>query len=89
MKGHCQRWGAVAVVLSVVIACAEADSAETPTPAADYRFDIRPILAKNCFACHGNDEAHREADLRLDDRQAAVDAGAPARSYRVRRMKAS
>jgi hypothetical protein len=27
---------------------------------------IRPILADNCFACHGADAAHRKAKLRLD-----------------------
>src|SRR5687768_10902206 len=27
---------------------------------------IRPILANNCFACHGSDASHREAKLRLD-----------------------
>ena len=42
----------------------------------DFQFVIRPILARNCFACHGPDEAHREADLRLDVRDVAVDAGA-------------
>src|SRR5579871_1955824 len=41
-----------------------------------YNRDIRPILAENCFACHGPDSASRKAGLRLDQRQAAIDMGA-------------
>ena len=41
-----------------------------------YNRDIRPILAENCFACHGPDSAARKADLRLDKREVAVEMGA-------------
>ena len=32
----------------------------------EYNRDVRPILAENCFACHGFDKAKREAGFRLD-----------------------
>jgi mono/diheme cytochrome c family protein len=42
----------------------------------EYNRDIRPILAENCFACHGVDSAARKANLRLDNRDDAVGVGA-------------
>ena len=36
------------------------------TETISYNEHIRPILAENCFACHGRDESKREADRRLD-----------------------
>jgi hypothetical protein len=42
-------------------------------PKLEYNRDIRPILAENCFACHGPDSASRKADLRLDKREVAIE----------------
>ena len=42
----------------------------------EYNKRIRPILAENCFACHGPDAQARKADLRLDKRDVAVTTSA-------------
>jgi hypothetical protein len=48
----------------------------SPVRRLQYNRDIRPILAENCFACHGPDSAARKADLRLDRREEAIAGGA-------------
>ena len=76
---HCRRprlAGRLALVL--VAACAGVASAADAK--LEYNRDIRPILAENCFACHGPDSAARKADLRLDRR----DDGRRGRGHRPR-----
>ncbi len=51
-------------------------AAAADAPPLSYNGDIRPILVEHCFSCHGADSASRKADLRLDQRDAAVEAGA-------------
>ncbi len=42
-----------------------------------FNRDIRPILARNCYECHGPDEEGRKAKLRLDRRKDAEEVLAP------------
>ncbi|MSR31299.1 MAG: DUF1553 domain-containing protein [Gemmataceae bacterium] len=57
----------------------------------EYNRDIRPILAENCFPCHGPDSAARKAGLRLDRGEDALKAGVfvpgkPGESHLIERV---
>ncbi|MCC6293025.1 MAG: DUF1553 domain-containing protein [Bryobacterales bacterium] len=40
----------------------------------DFQKEIRPVLSENCFACHGPDPKSRMVGLRLDLKNAAMEA---------------
>jgi len=75
--GHPVRWmgigSAVMLMLTFVPLMLIADEG---TPDLDFNRDIRPILAENCFYCHGQDSNKRQGDLRLDLRESAIQPGA-------------
>src|SRR6187402_1189155 len=71
----CYLMGCKSIAVACFI-CLYGSAARGQSTTADFAYKIRPILSKNCFPCHGPDEAHRQADLRLDDRQTAIDSGA-------------
>ncbi len=43
--------------------------------AVDYQRDVRPLLAKRCYSCHGPDEQSRKASFRIDTRDGATGKG--------------
>ncbi|MFN9268866.1 MAG: DUF1553 domain-containing protein [Planctomycetaceae bacterium] len=87
VRAGCETWGKPLVLLAILAIPSAASAADR----LEYNRDIRPILAENCFACHGPDSAARKAGLRLDRRAAALEAGAidvdePAESELLKRI---
>ena len=63
----------------------------------DFNQHIRPILAQNCYLCHGPDSSSRQAELRLDEKEFATEKlpsgaraiipGSPNRSALIKRIQ--
>lgn len=68
-QGCLQTIAAMLVIVLFAISPAQAEEIQ-------FNRDVRPILSDHCFKCHGPDSASREAGLRLDRREDAIDYGA-------------
>jgi hypothetical protein len=63
-SSHAARhWGLVATLVGLAPA---AFGAAEPLRPISFNRDIRPLIAENCFHCHGPDPASRKAKLRFD-----------------------
>ena len=56
----------------ILVGSAFASPAASKIVPLEYNRDVRPILAENCFVCHGADSASRKAKLRLDSFESAT-----------------
>ncbi|MFN0123932.1 MAG: PSD1 and planctomycete cytochrome C domain-containing protein [Blastocatellia bacterium] len=85
------------LALALTMLAAMQAGATRPPMADPPRFgrDVLPVIAANCFACHGPDEKNRQAGLRLDLEEsakaprrngAAIAPGAPDKSLILARM---
>jgi len=83
--------------LALLVSLTAVTSAAAREPLLFNR-DVRPILADKCWHCHGPDVGARQADLRLDQEDAAhaerdgrriIHSGRPAESELIRRITAT
>jgi mono/diheme cytochrome c family protein len=61
-------------VLATAVGCRDRQPRVTTAQGAqqlDFNQDVQPILASNCFSCHGPDPEMRKAGLRLDLKESA------------------
>lgn len=81
----------LALALGLVLSCHATCRAADPI---DFDRQIRSILSENCFHCHGPDAESRQAGLRLDTREGALNgtaivAGQSAASEVIRRIRST
>src|SRR5438874_13673564 len=59
---RCHRHTLLALLLSLTMGAIARGQQKAP----DFTRDVRPVLARYCFTCHGPDDKTRKAKLRLD-----------------------
>src|SRR4051794_19553077 len=76
-RGNARPGRSAPFLLLVVICLANCALAATPEPTRDqikfFEEKVRPILAENCYKCHGSDK--QKGNLRLDVREAVLAGG--------------
>lgn len=80
------------IVLSSKTTLADETTNSDESYPISFNAEVRPILSEYCFACHGPDSEDRAADLRLDEREPAVQygaiiAGEPEESPMIQRIR--
>jgi hypothetical protein len=88
------------ILLGPVFGCHENHAHLSPlrtTQQLDFNQDVQPILASNCFSCHGPDPEMRKSGLRLDLEESAfrkrpghadaIVAGHPEQSELIKRIE--
>jgi hypothetical protein len=96
------RWAGSLVVGTALLATTAGCNAKPSGTASsqqhlDFNQDVQPILASNCFSCHGPDPEMRKANLRLDLEESAfkkrpgkpdaIVPGHPEKSELIRRIE--
>jgi hypothetical protein len=86
---HMKRSGGLKIVFLLMsiglVAMQSTGSAAQANPASsiDFTRDIQPILADNCYMCHGPDSAKRKGHLRLDKLDPVEGPFAPRDGYAI------
>lgn len=73
--------GGLSVALCLLASAVTGQEAKQEQEKISFNRDVMPILADQCFSCHGLDAGQRQAGLRLDSRGSAIgelDSGATA-----------
>ena len=73
LKRHVSASSFSSAAILASTALALGSSLTAAEPEVSYNFEIRPLLAQKCFACHGADAAKRKGKLRLDEREVAIE----------------